>query len=59
MSYTDPVGCCGQIISFEETGSGNLFIALRGLRRFRLIEEPDMTRDTVALVLILHLILMI
>lgn len=39
-----PVGCCGQIISFEETGSGNLFIALRGLCRFRLISELDMTR---------------
>jgi Lon protease-like protein len=36
-----PVGCCGQIISFEETGSGNLFIALRGLSRFRLIRELD------------------
>ena len=36
-----PVGCCGQIISFEETGSGNLFIALRGLCRFRLKRELD------------------
>jgi hypothetical protein len=36
-----PVGCCGQIISFEETGSGNLFIALRGLCRFRLDRELD------------------
>lgn len=36
-----PIGCCGQIISFEETGSGNLFIALRGLCRFRLNHELD------------------
>ncbi len=49
-SYTDPipddevlypVGCCGQIVSFEETESGNLFIALRGLCRFRLDQELE------------------
>ena len=36
-----PVGCCGQIVSFEETESGNLFIALRGLCRFKLSKELD------------------
>jgi len=49
-SYTDPipddevlypVGCCGQIVSFEETESGSLFIALRGLCRFRLDQELE------------------
>ena len=36
-----PVGCCGQIVSFEETESGQLFIALRGLCRFKLVEELE------------------
>ena len=36
-----PVGCCGKIVSFEETESGNLFIALRGLCRFRLNQELE------------------
>ncbi len=35
------IGCCGQIVSFEETESGHLFIALRGLCRFRLGQELD------------------
>jgi Lon protease-like protein len=34
-----PIGCCGQIVSFEETESGHLFIALRGLCRFKLGQE--------------------
>jgi Lon protease-like protein len=36
-----PVGCCGQIVSFEETKTGHLFIALRGLCRFKLSKELD------------------
>ena len=52
-SYTDPVpdnetlypvGCCGQIVSFEETEAGNLFIALKGLCRFKLGEELEKKR---------------
>jgi Lon protease-like protein len=39
-----PVGCCGQIVSFEETEAGNLFIALRGLCRFRLDQELENKR---------------
>ena len=39
-----PVGCCGQIVSFEETGSGNLFIALKGLCRFKLVQELEKKR---------------
>jgi len=34
-----PVGCAGRIISFEETETGHLFIALRGLCRFRVERE--------------------
>lgn len=37
-----PVGCAGRIVSFEETESGHLFIALRGLCRFRITEELDL-----------------
>ena len=39
-----PVGCCGQIVSFEETGSGNLFIALKGICRFKLSQELEKKR---------------
>jgi uncharacterized protein len=34
-----PVGCAGRIVSFEETETGHLFIALRGLCRFSLTRE--------------------
>lgn len=34
-----PVGCSGRIVSFEETETGHLFIALRGLCRFQITEE--------------------
>jgi len=36
-----PIGCCGRIVSFEETETGHLFIALRGLCRFKLGQELD------------------
>jgi Lon protease-like protein len=39
-----PIGCCGQIVSFEETETGHLFIALRGLCRFKLVNELDNKR---------------
>ena len=34
-----PVGCAGRIVSFEETETGHLFIALRGLSRFSITSE--------------------
>ncbi len=34
-----PVGCTGRIVSFEETETGHLFIALRGLCRFQISDE--------------------
>jgi len=34
-----PIGCCGRIVSFKETETGHLFIALRGLCRFNLDQE--------------------
>lgn len=34
-----PVGCTGRIVSFEETETGHLFIALRGLCRFTITGE--------------------
>ena len=49
-TYSDPVpddellyqiGCCGKIVSFEETETGHLFIALRGLCRFRRGQELE------------------
>jgi uncharacterized protein len=36
-----PVGCTGRIVSFEETETGHLFIALRGLCRFSIIDELE------------------
>ena len=36
-----PVGCVGRIVSFEETETGHLFIALRGLSRFSIEGELD------------------
>jgi len=33
------VGCAGRIVSFEETETGHLFIALRGLCRFKIERE--------------------
>lgn len=33
------VGCAGRIVSFEETETGHLFIALRGLCRFKIESE--------------------
>jgi Lon protease-like protein len=35
------VGCAGRIASFEETEDGRLLIVLRGLLRFRVLEEID------------------
>jgi Lon protease-like protein len=34
------VGCCGRITSLSETGDGRYLIALQGICRFRLEEEP-------------------
>ncbi len=34
-----PVGCTGRIVSFEETETGHLFIALRGMCRFSITRE--------------------
>lgn len=34
-----PIGCTGRIVSFEETETGHLFIALRGLCRFAINDE--------------------
>jgi Lon protease-like protein len=34
-----PIGCAGRIVSFEETETGHLFIALRGLCRFDIKSE--------------------
>jgi Lon protease-like protein len=35
------VGCAGRIASFEETEDGRLLIVLKGLLRFRVLEEVD------------------
>ncbi|MBT4933461.1 MAG: peptidase S16 [Rhodospirillaceae bacterium] len=34
-----PIGCAGRVVSFEETETGHLFIALRGLCRFHIDSE--------------------
>ena len=34
-----PVGCCGRIVSFSETGDGRLLITLLGQSRFRIAGE--------------------
>ncbi|MDG2242451.1 MAG: LON peptidase substrate-binding domain-containing protein [Rhodospirillaceae bacterium] len=34
-------GCVGRIVYFEETDDGRLLIALRGLTRFRMLEESE------------------
>ena len=34
-------GCVGRIVYFEETDDGRLLIALRGLNRFRMVEELE------------------
>ena len=43
--HTDPpvysVGCAGRIASFEETEDGRLLIVLKGLLRFRVLEEVE------------------
>lgn len=39
-----PVGCVGRIVSFEETETGHLFIALRGLCRFTIIRELELEK---------------
>jgi uncharacterized protein len=39
------VGCAGLITNFKETGNGQYFIILKGLRRFRIIEEAPLTQQ--------------
>jgi len=34
-----PVGCCGRIVSFAETGDGRYVITLTGIARFRIVDE--------------------
>jgi len=34
-----PVGCCGRIVSFAETGDGRYAITLTGIARFRIVDE--------------------
>jgi Lon protease-like protein len=34
-----PVGCCGRIVSFAETGDGRYMITLTGIARFRIVDE--------------------
>jgi hypothetical protein len=36
------IGCAGRIVSFEETETGHLFIALRGLCRFTIEHELEL-----------------
>lgn len=35
------VGCAGRVTGFNETGDGRYLITLTGVRRFRLISEPE------------------
>src|SRR5688500_13919637 len=35
------VGCAGRVASFEETEDGRLMISLKGLIRFRVVEELE------------------
>ena len=39
-----PIGCAGRIASFQETDDGRFLITLRGLCRFRIVEELAMRR---------------
>jgi len=39
-----PVGCAGRIVSFEETETGHLFIALRGVCRFNIEGENSLEK---------------
>lgn len=38
-----PVGCAGRIVSFAESGDGRYLITLRGIARFRIVEEVAAT----------------
>lgn len=44
MPMLAPVGCLGEISSFEETSDGRYLISLHGLSRFKLVEERDAAR---------------
>mgnify|MGYP002817246554 FL=1 len=37
-----PVGCAGKIASFVETDDGRILISLRGIARFKLLEETTL-----------------
>ena len=42
LSDLREVGCAGRIVSFAETSDGRYIVALRGVCRFRLKDEPEM-----------------
>lgn len=39
-----PVGCAGRVTHFEETDDGRFMLSLRGVCRFRIVEEIPTTR---------------